>query len=155
MSTNTSHLADNIKPVTRGTILHVDVSAGVAIDLMLAANRPAVPPGSENDPAKDFWFGEYVSIQADGGDLYFFFADSPAPLPIGGPVAGIGGRQSVRVLDGQTVDQLLPFNPPLQSTGGSAPPPLAPPRRYLCAIKSAASVGPVFLYLWPSSSKAM
>jgi len=154
MSTNVSHLADNIKPVTRDNILCYDLTAGPAlIDLMDPVNRPTVAPGDENDTTKDYWFGEYISLQAYGGDVFFFFAPDNAVIPIDGPSPGFGGRLGAAILAGQTVDQLLPFNPALQSTGGG-PPPNPPPRRWLIAIK-VAGAGTVYLTLWPSSTKAM
>jgi hypothetical protein len=155
MSTNVSHLADNILPATQNAILVVDITAAsVVVDLMAPANvPPPVAPAGLTDKDREYWMGRYVTLQADGGDFYFYFADNPTPI-ISQRVAGFGtGRQSVRVLDGQSVDQLVPFAPALQGTGGSATPPV-PPRRYLHIVK-AIGAGTVFVNLWPSSTRAM
>jgi hypothetical protein len=156
MSANVTHLADNILPVTRGSILTVDLSAGavVVVDLEDASNRPAAPlAGSgDTDAAKTFWSGCYASLQAIGGAVFFYFADDAVPTLINAPTPGISPRSGVRINDGETVDQLLPIAPITSSQGG-APPPVWK-RRYLHAIK-AAGAGPTFLTLWPSSTKAM
>jgi hypothetical protein len=150
MSTNVSNLADNIFPVDRTHVLVVDCTAPVSVDLMLAANRPPALSADTNDN-QNFWFSQYVTMQADGGDIYFYFsadgADQPDPT-----ATGIGGRQGVKIADGATVDQLLPGNPPLSSIGGS-PVPSLPQRRFLCL--HGVGGGPVRLRMWPSSTQIL
>jgi hypothetical protein len=153
MSTNVTHLADNVLPVTRGQGLTVNLSPGVEVivDLRDQLNRPA---SADTDADKNYWSGQYVTLQADGGDLYFYFTDDGAAGLVGAPTAGVWGpRQGAKILDGQSVDQLLPIAPNPSSQGGSGPPPVWK-RRYLHAIK-AAGAGTTFLSLWPSSTRMM
>ncbi len=151
MSTNVTHLADNILPVTRGQGLTIDLSAGaeVIVDLQDQTSRPA----GTTDADKTYWSGMYATLQADGGDVYFYLTADGAPGLVAGPTAGPwGARQGAKILDGQTVDQLLPVAPQVSGSGGSVPPVWR--RRYLHAIK-AAGAGATFLSLWPSSTRML
>lgn len=156
MSTNAAHLADNIVPVTRGSVLVVDLSGGleVIVDLEDQTNRPAAPlAGSgETADAKRFWSGMYATMQADGGDLLFYFTSDGVGGLVNAPVGGLGVRQGAKIHDGESVDQLLPVAPQPGSQGGAAPPVWQ--RRYLHLIQAAGSAG-VFCTIWPSSTKAM
>jgi hypothetical protein len=150
MSTNVSNLADNIKPVTRGNVLVVDCTAPVVVDLEAPANRPPAL-ASETVANRNYWAAEYITIQADGGVIYFYFSDDGLDTP--DPTAvGIGARQCVLIASGASVDQLMPVNPPLSSIGG-APPPSIPARRYLCL--TGVGAGPVYARLWPSSTQVL
>lgn len=153
MSTNVTHLADNVLPVTRGQGLTISLSTGAEsiVDLRDPLNRPA---SLNTDEDKNYWSGLYVTLQADGGDVYFYFTDDGVAGLVGTPNAGVwGARQGAKILDGQTVDQLLPVAPSPSSQGGSGTPPVWK-RRYLHAIK-AAGAGNTFLSIWPSSTRAM
>ena len=153
MSTNVTHLADNVLPVTRGQGLTIGLSTGAEsiVDLRDPANRPA---SLDTDADKNYWSGLYVTLQADGGDVYFYFTDDGVAGLVNAPNAGVwGARQGAKILDGQTIDQLLPVAPSPSSQGGSGTPPVWK-RRYLHAIK-AAGAGNAFLSIWPSSTRAM
>ena len=153
MSTNVTHLADNILPVTRGQGLTLDLSAGaeVIVDLRSAA---ALPPNSNTDAEKSYWSAMYATLQADGGDLYFYFTDDGAAGLVNAPAGGFwGARNGAKILNGQSVDQLLPVAPSLSSQGGSGTPPVWK-RRFIHAIK-AAGAGATFLSMWPSSTRIL
>jgi hypothetical protein len=111
MSTNVTHLADNVRGALLSEILVVSVNGDLAVDLADPANRP---PG-ETYAAKTYWFGTYVTIEADGGDVYYAF--SAATGTVDPTATGIGGQQCVSIKDGAREQALIPNAPPAHVDG--------------------------------------
>jgi hypothetical protein len=110
MGTETSQLADNVAPPVQGKVFTTVVAGPQGVDLQLAANAP---PGLLGVAEKRYWSGVYVSLQADGGDIYFAFAASGAV-----PIQAAGGAfatNCVKIPSGTQMDLLIPTAP---TTGG-------------------------------------
>ncbi len=59
-------LADDVAPPEQGAVLVRVVAGPMSLDLHAGGNTPIADP--------TYWYAKYVSLQADGGDLYFAFA---------------------------------------------------------------------------------
>lgn len=103
MSNYPSHLADNNAPPIRGEVLVAAVAAAGSadIDLQASANRPS---GS----ARRYWHNRYVSIQADGGDLYVQFATSSAGAAPDPTATGISATTAIKIPADGIADFLIP-----------------------------------------------
>jgi len=106
MGTSSTALADNVFPARENQIAVFAVTpVTLVIDLFAAANLPALVTGTE---ARRYWHGCYVSMQADGDDIYFTLSDTPGavldPTVSGGMVA----RTCARLVAGTQIDQLFP-----------------------------------------------
>jgi hypothetical protein len=116
MSNYPSHLADNNAPPVRGEVLAVAVAAAGSadVDLQDSANRPA-------SSDRLYWQNRYVSIQADGGDLYVQFATSGAGLAPDPTVTGIAATTCVKIPADGVADFLIPAGTPGLPSGATDP----------------------------------
>ena len=103
MSNFPSHLADNTSPPLRDAVLVVDCPAAVAVavDLQASANRPT---GSD----RLYWHNRYVSIQADGNPVYYFFAKTTGGGDPDNTVNGIAVTTCVKIPADGVAEVLIP-----------------------------------------------
>lgn len=103
MSNFPSHLADNTSPPLRSAVLVVDCPAAtpVAVDLQSSSNRPA-------STDRLYWHNRYVSIQADGNAVYFFFAKTTGGGDPDETITGIAATTCVKIPADGVAEVLIP-----------------------------------------------
>lgn len=107
MSNYPSHLADNNAPPARGAVLVAAVAAATAVNIDLEASAN-IPTGEK----RGYWLNRYVSIQADGGDLYVQWATTDAGLDADPTATGIVDTTCVKIPADGIADFLLPAGTP-------------------------------------------
>ena len=139
MSNFPSHLADNTSPPLRSAVLVVDCPAATpaVVDLQASANRPT---GSD----RLYWHNRYVSVQADGNDVYFFFAKTTAGGDPDETVTGIAATTCVKIPADGVAEILIP-----QGTDG-LPSSVTDPREHVLKFQSP---GGRKVRIWASSPK--
>lgn len=151
MGTASTDLSDTVTPPREGQVFVVQVTAaGADIDLIDVAN---VPVGIVGDDMRRYWHGCFVTLQAEGQDVYWVLADAPGGAAIdpaatgGAPGTGTFTRTCARIVNGTATSELFPA---MQRIDPNVPVPGTDRYRYLKAVTRA---GTAQLRMWVSSPR--